>query len=48
MVVKNGKIVSEGWNQVIELKDPTAHAEMQAIRKACAVLKTFSLEGCEL
>lgn len=48
IVVKNGKIVGQGWNQVTSANDPTAHAEICAIRDACRRLKTFQLEGCEL
>ena len=48
VIVKNGKIISEGWNEVISRNDPTAHAEVVAIRKACRVLNTFNLEGCEI
>ncbi len=48
VVVKDGKIVGRGHNQVIGLKDPTCHGEMQAIRDACKTLGTFDLKGCEL
>jgi guanine deaminase len=48
VVVRNGKIVGRGWNQVTSLNDPTAHAEVTAIREACRKLKTFHLDGCEL
>jgi tRNA(Arg) A34 adenosine deaminase TadA len=48
VIVKDGKIVGEGWNRVTSSNDPTAHAEMIAIRKACADLKTFELTGCEI
>jgi guanine deaminase len=48
LVVKDGKIISEGVNRVIEKNDPTAHAEVQAIRNACELLKTFDLSGCEI
>jgi guanine deaminase len=48
VIVKNGKIIAEGWNQVTSSKDPTAHAEVNAIRKACKQLDRFSLEGCEI
>jgi guanine deaminase len=48
VVVKGGKIISEGANDVTSTNDPTAHAEIIAIRKACAALKDFELRGCEL
>lgn len=48
VIVKNGKIISWGNNQVIKNNDPTAHAEIVAIRDACQSLNTFSLEGCEI
>jgi guanine deaminase len=48
VVVQDNKIVGRGWNQVIHLNDPTAHAEMQAIREACRSLKTYHLSGAIL
>lgn len=48
VVVKDGQIISRGWNRVTTANDPTAHAEVVAIREACAVLNSFSLQGCEL
>lgn len=48
VIVKDGKIVSGGSNQVTTHNDPTAHAEIEAIRAACKALNTFSLEGCEI
>ncbi|MBK1882534.1 nucleoside deaminase [Luteolibacter pohnpeiensis] len=48
VVVKNGQIVGEGWNQVLSTNDPTAHGEVTAIRDACRNLATWSLEGCEI
>jgi tRNA(Arg) A34 adenosine deaminase TadA len=48
VVVRDGAIVGEGWNMVTGHNDPTAHAEIVAIRVACATLGTFSLEGCTI
>ena len=48
VVVRDGRIVGEGSNSVIRDKDPTAHAEMIAIRAACAALGNFHLTGCTL
>ncbi|MEO8648217.1 MAG: nucleoside deaminase [Acidobacteriota bacterium] len=48
VIVKDGQIVGEGSNKVTSANDPTAHAEIVAIRAACETLKTFSLEGCVL
>ncbi|WP_260284625.1 nucleoside deaminase [Peribacillus aracenensis] len=48
LIVKNGEIVAKGVNDVLETHDPTAHAEMQAIRKACCTLGTADLSECEL
>lgn len=48
VVSKNGKIVAGSENQVVLLKDPTAHAEILAIRKAAGILKTHDLSGCIL
>ena len=48
VVVSDGKVVGRGWNQVTTLLDPTAHAEVTAIRDACRNLKRFELRGCEL
>jgi guanine deaminase len=48
VVARDGRIVAEGANSVTVLNDPTAHAEMVAIRAACQVLGTFELSGCEI
>ena len=48
VVVKDGKIIARGCNQVTQSNDPTAHAEVVAIRNACAVLGTYQLTGCEI
>ena len=48
IVVKGNKIVGRGCNEVTSSNDPTAHAEIVAIRDACRLLKTFELHGCEL
>jgi tRNA(Arg) A34 adenosine deaminase TadA len=48
VVVKDGKVIAEGYNQVLKYNDPTWHAEMQAIREACKKLGTPHLEGCDL
>jgi guanine deaminase len=48
VIVRQGVIVSRGWNQVTSTNDPTAHAEVVAIRAACRTLGTFLLAGHEL
>lgn len=48
VVVKDGKVIAEASNTVTVDNDPTAHAEVNAIRKACTALGTFDLSGCEL
>ncbi len=46
VVVKDGEIVGEGCNQVTSSNDPTAHAEIVAVREACRTLNSFQLDGC--
>jgi len=48
VIVKNGKIIAKSHNQVIKTNDPTAHAEVVALRKASARLKRFDLSDCEM
>ncbi|MDI9395305.1 MAG: nucleoside deaminase [Euryarchaeota archaeon] len=48
VITKNGEVVSESSNQVTLLNDPTAHAEISAIREAARKLNTFDLSGCEI
>src|SRR5436190_23351704 len=48
VVVKKNRVVGRGWNQVTSGNDPTAHAEIVAIRDACRRLKTFELADCDL
>ena len=48
VIVKENKIISEGFNKVTLTNDPTAHGEIVAIREACNKLNTFNLSGCEL
>jgi guanine deaminase len=48
LVVKDGQVVAQGVNQVTQKNDPTAHAEIVAIRAACKALNIFQLTGCDL
>lgn len=48
VIVKDGKVIATGVNRVTANNDPTAHAEITAIRQACEKLGTFSLEGCDI
>lgn len=48
LVVKDGRVIAAGTNRVVADRDPTAHAEVVAIREACRVLGSHRLDGCEL
>src|SRR4030095_7169658 len=48
VIVKDGKVIARGVNNVTSTNDPTAHAEVVAIRKACKALKTYQLSGCDI
>ena len=47
VIVKDGKVIAKGHNEVLKKKDPTCHGEMMAIHKACKKLGTHDLTGCE-
>ena len=48
IIVQDDKVIGCGWNRVTSINDPTAHAEIEAIRDACRTLGTFKLAGCEI
>jgi guanine deaminase len=48
VIVKDGKVIATGANQVTATNDPTAHAEVTTIRNACTALTAFELEGCDI
>ena len=48
VIVRNGEVIAEAANSVTTTNDPTAHGEINAIRKACATLGSFTLCGCEI
>ena len=48
VIVKDGDVIAEGWNKVTSTNDPTAHAEVVAIREACHKLDTFNLPDCDI
>lgn len=48
VIVRDGRIIGEGWNQVLANNDPTAHGEVSAIRDACRREENFDLTGCEI
>lgn len=48
LVVKDGQVIGEGYNQPISSCDPTGHAEIVAMRQACEVLQNYRLTGCDL
>ncbi len=48
VIVRNGQVIAEGWNEVTSSNDPTAHAEVVAIRRACLAVESFSLQGATI
>lgn len=48
VIVRDGEIIAEAMNEVVSNNDPSAHAEMLAIRRACDKLKQYQLDGCEI
>jgi guanine deaminase len=48
IIARQGTIIASGWNQVTSANDPTAHAEIVAIREACRAIGSFSLAGCDI
>ena len=48
VIVRHGEIISEGWNQVTSQNDPTGHAEITAIRRACEKVSAFNLPDCDI
>ena len=48
VIARDGEVIAEGWNQVTSSNDPTAHAEVTAIRRACEALGRFDLSDCEI
>ena len=48
VIVRNDTIIAEGWNEVTSNNDPTAHAEIVAIRRACTLLGAFNLPDCDI
>lgn len=48
IIVREGQVIGRGWNRVTSTNDPTAHAEVDAIRNACQQLGTFSLSDCAI